>query len=131
MDNANQNFEKIVSRLQANVPQLTDTDALTESIMQRIDQSSSPKAPVYLLWIRTLSGAAAIFLIGLFVFEQNTIKTTDSKTALNTTIREIRVDLTSCISHAEKGNLLEAYLCHQQQNSIENKRYEKLTHQTN
>ena len=79
MENGNQKFEKIVSRLQADVPQLNEADALTERIMLRIDQSSSPKAPVYLRWIRTLSGAAAIFLIGLFVFEQNTIKTTDSK----------------------------------------------------
>jgi len=50
---------------------------------------------------------------------------------MNTVIREISVDMTSCISHTEKGDLLEAYLCHQQQNSIENKRYEKLTHPTN
>lgn len=130
MDNANQKFEKIVSRLQADVPQLKDPNALTESIMKRIEQNSSTKIPAYLLWIRTLSGVAAIFLIGLFIFEQNNIKTIDSNAAMNTSIREIPVESHSSPCQIENGNLLKAYLCHQQQNSIANKRY-KNTHSVN
>ena len=131
MDNGNEKFEKIVSRLQANVPQLTDADALTASIMQRIEKPSTSKAPVYLLWIRTLSGIAAVFLIGLFVFEQNTLITTNAANALNSGIREVRVDSVSCVGQLNKVNILEAYLCHQQQNSIENKLYKTVTHSTN
>lgn len=68
----NSQTDKLIGRAAAYRPQLQDPMALTDRIMTQV--ASRPiylGTPAYVFWIRAVSGLAALWLIALFVWQQN------------------------------------------------------------
>ncbi|MBO4724157.1 MAG: hypothetical protein J5596_02405 [Bacteroidaceae bacterium] len=59
--------EDILERLKGQMPQVPDSDFLTQSIMSAVTAKSGKIVPMWFKVLRVVSSAAAIFLIGLFI----------------------------------------------------------------
>ena len=63
--------EDILERLKGQMPQVPDSDFLTESIMQAITSADNDNhgwiVPMWIRVIRTVSSVAALFFIALFI----------------------------------------------------------------
>ena len=73
-------FDKLIEKISLAKPELFNENELTENIMLKIELSARRSAPKFLILARTISGAAAIFLIGLYIFQQNEPVITNSET---------------------------------------------------
>jgi hypothetical protein len=125
MKNTEEKIDILIHTLRSTPPELSDAGMLTENIMQKIKDRKRQKKPAFLIWIRTVSGSAAILLLGLFLFQQNeTASITSSDIQSITFENKIKID-SICLQnqHNSKANLLSIYICHLQQNSIKNKQY--------
>lgn len=59
--------EDILERLKGQMPQVPDSDFLTQSIMSAVTAKPGKIVPMWFKVLRVVSSAAAIFLIGLFI----------------------------------------------------------------
>ena len=59
--------EDILERLKGQMPQVPDSDFLTESIMSAVTAKPGRIVPMWFKVLRVVSSAAAVFLIGLFI----------------------------------------------------------------
>ncbi|MBO4561011.1 MAG: hypothetical protein J5705_03455 [Bacteroidaceae bacterium] len=59
--------EDILERLKGQMPQVPDSDFLTESIMSAVTAKPGSIVPMWFKVLRVVSSAAAVFLIGLFI----------------------------------------------------------------
>ena len=59
--------EDILERLKGQMPQVPDSDFLTESIMSAVTAKPGRIVPLWFKVLRVVSSAAAVFLIGLFI----------------------------------------------------------------
>jgi len=124
MKNEEDKLDMLLHKLSNTDPELSDAEMLTENIMQKIKAKDRHRNPILLTWIRSVTGTAAVLLIGLFLFQQNGIETTASATKLEPP--EIRLNIDSvCLKNMKSPstNLMAVYLCHLQQNSIKNKQF--------
>lgn len=59
--------EDILERLKGQMPQVPDSDFLTQSIMSAVTAKPGRIVPMWFKVLRVVSSAAAVFLIGLFI----------------------------------------------------------------
>jgi len=119
-------YEHLLEKLRQTQPVLNDAAMLTDSIMQQIEQHRSSSQPHFLLWFRAISSSAAIFLLGLFVFQQSEAQNpVDDQVHSPVLVTQVSIDST-CIQYqsTSEPNLLKTYLCYMQQNAIENNQFE-------
>ncbi|HRZ98480.1 MAG TPA: hypothetical protein P5084_13065 [Paludibacter sp.] len=123
MKNADEKLELLIDNLRKQKPELNDSGLLTDGIMNDIAKKRRTNKPVLLIWVRTLSTAAAIFLFALYLVQyssdQNIAKTT---TAVRDFERNIKID-SECIQRNKnrKVNLIKTYKCHLRKNTLKNK----------
>ena len=125
MKNEEDKLDMLLHKLSNTDPELSDAEMLTENIMQKIKAKDRHRNPILLTWIRSVTGTAAVLLIGLFLFQQNGIETTASATK-HTEPAEIRINIDSvCLKslNSPASNMMALYICHLQQNSIKNKQF--------
>jgi len=123
MKNEEDKLDMLLHKLSNTNPELSDAEMLTEKIMQNIKGKTIQRTPIVLTWIRSVTGTAAVLLIGLFLFQQNGIETT-AAASKQTGHPEIRINIDSvCLNnlHNPASNMMALYICHLQQNSIKNK----------
>ena len=59
--------EDILERLKGQMPQVPDSDLLTQSIMSAVTAKPGKIIPMWFKVLRVVSSTAAVFLIGLFI----------------------------------------------------------------
>ena len=59
--------EDILARLKGQMPQVPDSDFLTQSIMSAVTAKPGKIVPMWFKVLRVVSSTAAVFLIGLFI----------------------------------------------------------------
>lgn len=59
--------EDILERLKGQMPQVPDSDFLTQSIMSAVTEKPGRIVPMWFKVLRVVSSTAAVFLIGLFI----------------------------------------------------------------
>lgn len=125
MKNQEDKLDMLLHKLSNTAPELTNAEMLTENIMQNIKDKTNHRSPVLLTWIRAVTSTAAIFLLGLFLFQQNVMETTVTATNQSSS-PVIRINIDSvCLNnlHNPASNMMAVYMCHLQQNSIKNKQF--------
>jgi len=124
METLDNKFNITINNLRRQKPEMKDAEILTDSIMERITPKSKRSTPSFLLIVRTISSLAAIFLLGLFLYQQ--VNTTELNTSSPiATVVEPKIEVRSeCLQNAniKKPNMLEIYFCYMQSNSIKNQR---------
>jgi len=134
MDFNEAKLDNLLSKLREQKTVLNDAEKLTDDIMHEIRNNSQRQNSRFLIVFRAVSSAAAILLLGLFLFQQNE---TNAASLSNTTshLNEIKINIDSlCIQDQSNNqiNFLETYFCYMQQNSIKNNLLKSLTqHLTN
>ena len=131
MENKEEKLDTLLHKLSKTAPELTDAEMLTEKIMQKIKDKDIHWKPAVLIWIRAVSGTAAVLLLGLFLFQQY------ETTAIVSTTKqpghpEIRINIDSvCLKNINSpaSSMMALYMCHLQQNSIKNKLYKTIDQQ--
>lgn len=131
METLDNKFNITINNLRRQKPEMKDAEILTDSIMERITPKSKRSTPSFLLIVRTISSSAAIFLLGLFLYQQvnNTELNTISPIA---TVVEPKIEVRSeCLQNvkSKEKNILGVYLCHIKMNSIKNQQFQSFYHQ--
>jgi len=124
METSDNKLNIAINNLRRQKPKITDAEMLTDSIMEQITPKNKRSTPSFLLIVRAISSSAAVFLLGLFFFQQT------NTTELNTSspiakVVEPKIEVRSeCSQNAniKKPNMLEIYFCYMQSNSIKNQR---------
>ena len=126
MDNLDRNLELIQKIIQVNKPELMDADLLTQSIMTEIKSQSLPHKNIFLVWVRTISGIAAIFLLGLFLYQHPIPKDSPDNIEYSTLL--INVVYNDCEypdkQYLNVQKLMEVYACHLKRTVRANKKYQ-------
>jgi flagellar basal body-associated protein FliL len=132
MKNTEDKIDHLIGKLRLNTPELQDADLLTDQIMKNLKRTSQPN---YLIFIRIVSSAAAVFLLGLFLFQQTETEAMSSTSApTHPIVNKIDIDIDStCLQNQAKGQitLLETYLCYMQENAQKNNQLKAYTQQFN
>lgn len=119
MKNSDEKLELILGKLRHSTPVIEEAEGLTDSIMQHIGQRFKRIESHWIQWLRVVSSSAAVFLFGLFIFQQ-TEAGNNRTTAQQTPFIENKVTIDStCFqtSSIDKINLRETYYCYVQQRS--------------
>ena len=126
MENTDNKLENLINNLRQQKLELDNAELFTDKIMNGIDRKTQRPKSFTLGWIRIVSSSAAVFLLGLFIYQ-------------HTNVSEITADFTpthlvkhsfsinpECIQNVgyDHTNLLKTYVCHMVANSIENKRFQ-------
>lgn len=118
-------YKILISRLRDTKPDTGNPDLLTNEIMQAIRLKHQNTTSGLLAWIRPLLTVAALFLIGLFLYQQ--FETIDNVQDTNITgyIKPEFENETNCSSYStlnlsENRKLLNQYICYMTRNTAEN-----------
>ena len=98
--------EDILERLKGQMPQVPDSDFLTESIMSAVTTKTGKVIPMWLKVMRVVSSTAAVLLIGLFIGLNSNEPSVSEQTALET--MEIKAPV-SRPAIKDKSDALEMY----------------------
>jgi len=118
-------YNILIGRLRDAKPVAGNPELVTDEIMRTIGSHSQNTTPRMLVWVRPLMTAAAVFLFGLFLYQQ--FETTD--TMQDITIAEYTkpsfLNKTNCSSDStlnlsENRKLLKQYICYMRSNMAEN-----------
>ena len=133
MKKTDEKLDNLIVKLRQAKPVLTDAQLITDKIMQRIKmRSSQPKSHI-LIWFRSISGAAAILLLGIFLFQLNDAQSI----AINnkpTHFIENKINIDSlCFQDVtnKRADLMHIYFCYMQCNSIKNEQSRSFIKQLN
>ncbi len=131
MKTRNDKFDSLIEKLSRQKPDLQDAELLTNSIMQHISINSQDKKSKLLIWVRVISSSAAIFLLGLFLFQQTGSDPIASTTKPKRLFENKLVIDPECIHFKDNNqiNLLKTYYCYMKQNSIKNEQLNELRQQ--
>ncbi len=73
MTNQEKRYHRTIQILRQNKPETDNGSLLTDSIMEQIKLLNNKQTPTTQLVLRWVSSSAAIFLLGLFLFQQTNI----------------------------------------------------------
>lgn len=125
METTDNKLNRIITEIRHQQPEFQDAGKLTESIMQEVRNLPRTKVPKILVWVRVVSGAAAIFLLILF-FAQSVgreVVASNYRSAL-LNFKKSEIDSTCfMLNKSDQNNLLELYTCYLRKNAIENNRH--------
>lgn len=120
MENINPDI--IIKKLQMAKPVLNDAENLTNRIMNNIDNNVRLPKSRLIYFVRAISSTAAVFLLGLFIHQQNaTANQVVSKNEYIKIETTIPVDSIEYLEDIKtQAGMMKAYLCYMKQNSLEN-----------
>ena len=98
--------EDILERLKGQMPQVPDSDFLTESIMNAVTAKPGRIVPMWFKVLRVVSSTAAVFLIGLFIGLNSQKPMSASETAV--VPMEVRQPVSSPVIK-DKNDAIELY----------------------
>lgn len=131
MDNTNDMYDQEIEKIRKVEVKPKNALALTDSIMEAIEQSRSKTSHHVLYWIRPALTAAALFLFGLFFYQQSeSSDQTISYPITSPSVIEASAHVSNCFTKSsqekvENKSLLQKYLCYMHNSSLENRK-EKL-----
>jgi hypothetical protein len=125
MTTQDKKYDVLLSRLRLTRPVAGDEGEFTNSIMRAIELKSRKNPSRIITWIRPIMSAAALLLLGLFLYQLNDsqIETTASDPAPLLKFRLVKKEYctTDTNLRVNKGRaLLSQYLCYMKSNRIEN-----------
>lgn len=125
MTNTETKYNSLIRKLRNATPVDGNPDLLTDEIMRSISLEHKNKASLMFVWARPLMTAAAIFLLGLFFYQQvettNTLQeVTYAKYVILTPHHKLDCDADSTINLPENRKLLNEYICYMKSNQAEN-----------
>lgn len=91
-------IDDLMERLKGQMPQLPDSDALTDSIMAAIDgmdsgveRKVSKHVPIWITLLRTVSSVAAVILVALFIHVEGQEQTSLASAQSDSPITKVSV----------------------------------------
>lgn len=125
MTNSETKYNTLIGNLRNAKPVDRNSDLLTDEIMRSISLVHKNKAYLMFVWARPLMTAAAIFLLGLFFYQQvdstNTLQeVTSAKYVILAPHYQPDCDADSTIKLPENRKLLNEYICYMKSNQAEN-----------
>jgi hypothetical protein len=127
MEKTDYKLEETINRLRKSKPVLNHGDELTEKIMNSISERKTNTLERIIVLVRPWISAAAVFLIGLYIFQQNEEPITEiQKVYTPKKENQITVDCLSSVSTSQGENLLENYYCYVKQSELKNKNAKQL-----
>ena len=133
MDINDKQFDQILANLRQLKPELHLAEQLTENTLSKIKKTSVRSSFTLLFWVRAISGAAAIFLLTLFIYQHsdnNPIESAYSNKYISK--RDFRIE-SDCIQMDEnkKINLIKTFFCYQKMKSVKNRQIYIISQQFN
>lgn len=125
METTDNKLNRIITEIRHQQPEFQDAGKLTESIMQEVRNLPRTKVPKILVWVRVVSGAAAIFLLVLFFAQSDgrEVVASNYRSAL-LNFKKSEIDSTCfMLNKSDQNNLLEIYTCYLRKNAIENNQH--------
>ena len=126
-------FDDLLNVIRNQQPTLEKSEFLTARIMNEVSKRPRKSRISFLLLLRTVSSSAAMFLLGLYVYQQTYVETTPTYKQ-HSQFTEYKIDIDSiCIQHhnQQQLNLMKTYICYMQKNSIKNKQLKQINLQLN
>ncbi len=125
MTNKNTKYDTLIARLRDAKPVVPDADMLTDEIMLAISKQNKNTSYRVLNWFRPFMTAAAMFLLGLFLYQQlENTGSVQQVTAANydkhILKKTLNCTLDSKMNLTEKRKLLNQYICYMKINRTEN-----------
>jgi len=125
-------YNTLVKKLQNARPSVSAPDLLTDRIMASIGSENLNKSSRTMQWIRIVSSAAAIFLLGLFLFQANennhTAASGSNSRLLNLKLQTQELCGIAAMSKMQtKKDLVTMYTCYMQKNIVANRMLKKKT----
>lgn len=125
MTNTETKYNSLIVKLRNAKPVDANLDLLTDEIMRSISLQHRNKTSLILARVRPLMTAAAVFLLGLFFYQQaettNSFQeVTSSKYAILIPLHKPDCDANSTIKLPKNRKLLNEYLCYMKSNQVEN-----------
>ncbi len=132
MTNQEKRYHRTIQILRQNKPETDNGSLLTDSIMEQIKLLNNKQTPTTQLVLRWVSSSAAIFLLGLFLFQQTNIAKLNASNPTAGIVNPKIEIYSECLQNSDANNkkMLEAYLCHIKTNSIKNQRFQSFYNQT-
>ncbi len=121
MNRENTNTDKIISLLQHNKPQLRNPELLADNIMLVLPEKNKTNTVIFN--IRILSGVAAVFLLALFVFQQNDTKTLLTTQPSNYVQYKLNEKSFKRFQIQSDKSAVQMYRCYLNQNTIKNQKF--------
>jgi len=131
MNNTDSKYNKLIAKLHLAEPLIDNPMELTDAILDAIRKDKIRKTPGRsVLWLRTLSSAAAIFLIGLFLFQANQSFVPQNQVSYSQIFNSRPANTDFCTGSSgskfkTKKELLLQYMCYIQKNAASNKMLRK------
>jgi len=126
MKNTESKFNELIGKLRNAIPVDGNPDLLTDEIMRSIRLQHKNSASLWLVWVRPLLTAAAMFLLGLFFYQQ--AETTNNLQDVGVSgyvklppVQEPECNSESAAKLTENSKLLSGYICYMKSNQAENR----------
>jgi hypothetical protein len=125
MKNTEKKYNALIGKLRNAIPVDGNPDLLTNKIMQSISLHPKSAPSRLLVWVRPLMTAAAIFLLGLFFFQQYETTNYPQEIAASRDIKLTPLYKPNCNSEStmklqKNRKLLNEYICYMKSNQAEN-----------
>ena len=128
MKNTDNIYNYLINKLRNTKPELSDAKSLTDNIMISIQKTSETNVKRIVLWTRPVMTVAALFLLGLFIFQQFDETDVPKESSL-TYLENLKPNpiISNCFAESEQpGNkyksLFNIYLCYVKQTELANKK---------
>lgn len=129
MENTENKLENLIRNLRQQMPELDNAELVTNKIMNGIDRKAQRPKSFTMGWIRIVSSSAAVFLLGLFIFQQTEKEEVNSNVhSQYLPVQHINID-SLCIQNSK--NKREIYFCYMQRNAYKNQQLKLFTKQLN
>jgi len=125
MTNTEKKYIALIGKLRNAKPVDGNPDLLTNKIMQSISLHQKSVTSRLLVWVRPLMTAAAIFLLGLFFYQQSETTNDPQEITVSRDIKLTPLHKPNCNSEPtmklpENRKLLNEYICYMKSNRAEN-----------
>ena len=122
-------YNELIGKLRGKEPRLNDPEELTEKIMWSLKRKNSKVTRVIIL-VRPWLSAAAIFLIALFIYQNNDVPVEETRKIKVANIKE-KSELIDCLESLRNGKinrkaLIRSYQCYQKRSEEKNNSAEQL-----
>jgi hypothetical protein len=125
MNPQNDKYNILITKLKATNPSISDPEMLTDSIMNSIHPLKYKENGI-IVFLRTFSSAAAVLLIGLFLYQINepvtNLNVGEKSRLMNITVQKTEYcDNEQNNGKQDQKQQLKRYLCYLNRNTRENK----------
>lgn len=127
MENTDDKLYHLIHKLREANPMLDRPQDLTEKIMTSVAKKKTKTAARIIMLARPWISVAAVFFIGLYIFQQNDISVEVNQIQV-TEKKKMQLSSNSCLSAyaAGEGSFLKSYSCYIKQAELKNKSSEQM-----